>query len=321
LEQAKRSFSGQYYLTAIGITALILTLPVVSSFFFWLYFITPLPVIYYITVLGFKRGSRLTAYAAIPAAGLIMITAADVQIVFSALSLIPAGIILGQSINQGDSIHRAGFKGIGAIILTWLVLGIAFSAFSQVNIYKAVLKEIDTSLSIAFKSYSTSPGLTPASKAQLKEVFQRTRETVPRIFPGSLLISAICTIWLNLLLANHLLKRSGIKVWDDFRRWRLPDNLIWLFIAGVFALMIPSSWLNTAGLNIVLVLGFLYFLQGLAVLTSLMEKWEVPRPIRFLIYIIITIQAYGIIMLAFLGIVEIWANFRKAKPIDKINGE
>lgn len=320
MEQAKRNYSGQYYLTAIGITALVLTLPVVSSLFFWLYFITPLPIIYYITVLGFKRGSKLTAYAAVPAAGLIMVTAADVQIVFSALSLIPAGIILGQSITQGDSIHRAGFKGIGAIILTWLVLGIVFSTFSQVNIYKAVLKEIDTSLNIAFNSYSTSPGLTPESKAQLKEVFQRTRETVPRIFPGSLLISAICTIWLNLLLANHLLKRSGIKIWDDFRCWRLPDNLIWLFIAGFFVLMISSTWLNTAGLNIVLVLGFLYFLQGLAVLTSLLAKWEVPKPIRFLIYIIITIQAYGIIMLAFLGIVEIWANFRKpSPPPNKIN--
>jgi uncharacterized protein YybS (DUF2232 family) len=65
------------------------------------------------------------------------------------------------------------------------------------------------------------------------------------------------------------------------------------------------------GLNGLIVCSTVYFFQGLAIAASLLNKWSVPRMIRVLIYALIFIQTYGIIVLSFLGLVDVWADFRK----------
>jgi uncharacterized protein YybS (DUF2232 family) len=60
-----------------------------------------------------------------------------------------------------------------------------------------------------------------------------------------------------------------------------------------------------------------YFFQGLAIVASLLNKWSVPMLIRVLIYALIFIQTYGIIILSFLGLADVWADFRKLKQADE----
>jgi uncharacterized protein YybS (DUF2232 family) len=60
-----------------------------------------------------------------------------------------------------------------------------------------------------------------------------------------------------------------------------------------------------------------YFFQGLAIVASLLNKWSVPMLIRVLIYALIFIQTYGIIILSFLGLADVWADFRKLDQADK----
>jgi uncharacterized protein YybS (DUF2232 family) len=60
-----------------------------------------------------------------------------------------------------------------------------------------------------------------------------------------------------------------------------------------------------------------YFFQGLAIVASLLNKWSVPMLIRVLIYALIFIQTYGIIILSFLGLADVWADFRKLKQVDE----
>jgi len=315
MEQSRKSYSGQYYLLAIAGTAAVFTIPSLPGGFFWFYFFTPLPVIYYLVSLGFDRGLKIVAYAAL-ITGALTLAIGNLQALLFSFSLLPTGIMLARSINRQENIYRAGLTGIISLGLTWLALGIIFSSISHVNLYTAILKDIDTGLTKAYETYTKSPDFPVESKAELQAVFTKMRQLVPRIFPGSLMVSALCTVWLNMTLANWLLKRQRIRVWDDFHLWRLPEPLIWLLIGGGLLLFAPGQILNTVGINVVLILGALHFFQGLAVMASFMEKWSVPRPIKFFIFFIITIQAYGIILLAFIGIVDIWADFRKLKSND-----
>ncbi|NOX25676.1 MAG: DUF2232 domain-containing protein, partial [Deltaproteobacteria bacterium] len=165
----------------------------------------------------------------------------------------------------------------------------------------------------AFDAYSKAPDFPAKSKPELRAVFTRMRHMVPKVFPGALVISAVFTIWLNMLLINSLLKRSQIQAWEEFQFWRLPDFLVWLLIGAILLLFGPSGFLPVLGINIVLALSALYFFQGLAVVTSLFGRWSIPRPIKFLIFFVITIQAYGIVLLAILGVADTWISFRKPK--------
>jgi uncharacterized protein YybS (DUF2232 family) len=57
--------------------------------------------------------------------------------------------------------------------------------------------------------------------------------------------------------------------------------------------------------------GLLYFFQGLAIFIALLERWNVPVYIKWTLYFILIIQSYGVLILALLGISDIWFNFRK----------
>ncbi len=316
MSEGRKHFSGQYYLLAVIGTALFFTIASMPNGFLWLYFFTPLPVIYYMTVLGFDRGLKVIAYAAL-VASVIALTLGDWQALFYSFSLIPTGVVLNRSINRQDNVFRSGLLGVITLGLTWFSLGVLLSTINHLNIYNGILQNIDTGLTNAFDAYSKSPDFPAASKVELQAVLEKIRLIVSKIFPGSLTISAILTVWLNMLFANGLLKRSGIKAWDDFKFWSLPEALIWLLIGGTLFTFVPSGVLPILGINIVLILGTLYFFQGLAVVASLLGKWSIPKPIKFLIFFVITIQAYGIILLALLGIADIWFNFRKSKLTNK----
>ena len=121
-------------------------------------------------------------------------------------------------------------------------------------------------------------------------------------------------MWLNILMANWLLKKKGIAAWEDFQELKLPEWLVWIFILAGLGLFGPSqSLLNNLGLNLLIITGTLYFIQGFAVISSLFNKWSVPNPVRVVFFFFIIIQAYSIILLTLLGLADIWLNFRKPK--------
>jgi len=312
MSQGSKSFSGLFYLLSIIGTALFFVISALPGGFGWLYFLTPLPVIYFISILGVNRGLKIILYA-VSLAVIITLAAGGIQSLLYALSLIPTGVVLAGSINRREQVFRSGLISFITIGLSWLILGLFFSTFNHVNIYQGVLQNIDTGLTNAFDTYSKSPDFPADSKAELQAVFTKMRQIVPQIFPGTLMISAIFTVWLNMLLINGILKKNQIPAWEDFQFWHLPESLIWFLIVGILLSFIPGGFLHILGINTVLVLSALYFFQGLAVVTNLFGKWSIPRPIKFLIFFVITIQAYGIILLALLGVADIWVNFRKPK--------
>ncbi|NOX26234.1 MAG: DUF2232 domain-containing protein, partial [Deltaproteobacteria bacterium] len=199
MSQGRKTFSGQFYLLSIIGTALFFTVSSLPNGFIWLYFITPLPVIYYITVLGLDRGLKIIAYAAI-IAGIVALATGESETLISAFSLVPTGAALAMSIKRREQVFRSGLKAFVALGLTWVMLGIVFSAVNHQNMYSGMLQNIDAGLVNAFDSYSKAPDFPAKSKPELRAVFTRMRHMVPKVFPGALVISAVFTIWLNMLL-------------------------------------------------------------------------------------------------------------------------
>ncbi|MDX1777147.1 MAG: DUF2232 domain-containing protein, partial [Desulfobulbales bacterium] len=129
-----------------------------------------------------------------------------------------------------------------------------------------------------------------------------------------LLVSALLgTAWLNLVLGSWLLRQKDTKLlfWPDYNEWKLPESFVWLVVlSGAIFLLLPQP-LSLLGLNGLIICCTIYFFQGLAIAASLLKRWSVPRLIRIFIYALIFIQTYGIIVLSFLGLVDVWADFRK----------
>jgi uncharacterized protein YybS (DUF2232 family) len=302
------------YLKGVVLSVAMLTLPALSVGMAWLFFLTPLPLIYFPIAQGFEKGFKSILHAALISIGIALLLGTIPVLLFS-FSLMPAGFMLARSINQKQSIHDAFFKGTIVLGLTWILAGGLIGAFNQVSLYQEVLKQIDVGLNAAYETYSKAPEIPLDAQVEFQAAFIRIREITPKIFPGVLATITLSTIWLNIVLANWLLKKTGATAWGELSQWRLPDNLVWVFIVSAILLFIPGN-MNILGLNLMIVMVTLYFMQGFEVFNHLCLKWSVPNPIRHLIIFFLVIQAYGFILLALLGLSDIWADFRKPKTLD-----
>jgi len=59
-----------------------------------------------------------------------------------------------------------------------------------------------------------------------------------------------------------------------------------------------------------------YFFQGLAILFHYFNKWNIPTPLKIIIVLIILIQAMAFILVALVGLIDTWKDFRQLRPND-----
>lgn len=302
------------YLRGVALSTAMLALPALSVGMAWLFFISPLPLIYFPIAHGIDKGFKIIFHATLIATGLTLLIGTLPVLLFS-LSMMPAGFMMARSLYQKRSIHDAFCKGTVALTLTWILAWALIGLVNQVNLYQEVLHQIDTGFTVAHETYSNSTDIPLETQVELQAAIARIREVAPRIFPGVLVTMALSIIWLNIMLANWLLKKSGRASWGDLSQWRLPDPLVWVFISAGILLFIPGH-MNTLGLNLMIIMVTLYFMQGFEVFNHLCLKWSVPKAVRILIIFFLVIQAYGFILLSLLGLADIWADFRKPQTIE-----
>jgi len=57
----------------------------------------------------------------------------------------------------------------------------------------------------------------------------------------------------------------------------------------------------------------------MAIFIHLLDRWKVPAYLRIVLYVILAVQSYGLLLLAVIGIADIWMDFRKLAGDTKTN--
>ena len=95
-------------------------------------------------------------------------------------------------------------------------------------------------------------------------------------------------------------------------RWHAPDVWVWGLIAGLTLLVVPGETAYFAGLNLAIIYTVIYLTQGVAIVDHYLRKGRVQPFIRGLLHTII-LALPSIVFVIALGIVDIWADFRKVR--------
>jgi len=123
----------------------------------------------------------------------------------------------------------------------------------------------------------------------------------------------------NLLLVRRLLPHLAVAA---LNRWRTPDWTIWIVLgaaAGLLPYIVNTSPAAEIGaatvtvfnacLAVVLIALIPYTLQGLGVMSYYMKRWNFPRFLRGITYVIIFTQ--GLLPVApSLGLLDFWTDWR-----------
>jgi uncharacterized protein YybS (DUF2232 family) len=130
--------------------------------------------------------------------------------------------------------------------------------------------------------------------------------------PGLLVAAALLATFANYFMARAAMTRAsgGTESGQGFA-WTLPDWLVWLFIASAVLFLTGLPVVKEIGLNGLIVMVTLYFLQGLAIAAFWCRRLRLPPLVGILGAVLLLLQPLLVFLLAGVGLFDTWFVFRR----------
>lgn len=216
-------------------------------------------------------------------------------------------------------------RSVQFIVLTsvFLVFGIfAADYLYETNYMGASLaNEAET----AVQSFLDSGKLDDKQKAEFAEQYKFVMEIMKDLVPFMIFVSALMISFAGFSILDLIFKRilkaeNFVKGIENFK---VNEWLVFLVIVSISLIVFDQGGkfypAKAAGKNILLVLTVIYFIQSLGILKFVLMKKRIPvfiMPLFLLGMAIFSFQVFGFIVmfLAAIGLLDIWADFRKFSP-------
>jgi uncharacterized protein YybS (DUF2232 family) len=127
-------------------------------------------------------------------------------------------------------------------------------------------------------------------------------------FVGSLLTAGGYLVLLQALTRQWTAQLGGVR--PEPLRWELPEVLVWAFIAGGGLYLTGLPRLQAVGLNLLIILVGLYFLQGLSIAAFLFQRFQLPRVLAALSVFLLLFHPVFPLLVAGVGLFDVWFGFR-----------
>lgn len=137
----------------------------------------------------------------------------------------------------------------------------------------------------------------------------RAAEVQSLVFPALVGLGSLTGLALAWLAFRHLAE-AGRNPLGRLRDFRFSDHLVWLLIGGVVLLILPfGEALGRTGSNLVLFMGALYALRGLAVVLVLAGS---PGPLAMVLGGLLVLLLYPLVLAAtvVVGLSDTWLDLR-----------
>lgn len=133
-----------------------------------------------------------------------------------------------------------------------------------------------------------------------------------RELPSVFAVMAMILTWANLMMLLNLNPRGirnrlGLEP-DFFKRWKAPEYLLWPTIVSGFFLVFEVQGVSVVAINFFKFSMAVYAIQGLAILSALLDFWKVRGLFRSLAFIAVVFLMMPL-LLGF-GFFDTWFDFR-----------
>lgn len=270
----------------------------------------PLPVVWQYRQSGFQAGRLCLGLAFLGAwlAGFLMgLSGGWVYYLFYAALALGLGETLARRMPETWALGLAAAAAVATLLMVALG-GTLFSGNELGQAWQAYWsQEVDSALGLYGQS-----GLETGRAEDVRQVLLTTGRWLFHVSPGVLGAGALLMAWANLLLLRSIAARRDPQApRQALELWKAPEPLVWVLILAGALIWAAEGFLFWAGVNVVLVLGVLYFFQGMAVMAYWLEKKNTPKLLRYGLYLIIAVEAFLAVGVALAGLFDLWLNFRR----------
>lgn len=145
-------------------------------------------------------------------------------------------------------------------------------------------------------------------------------QSLPYLLPALLLVMSIVLSGATLALARQVFLRlkQPFPAVHGFSEFRLHFAFAYLMIVGLICDLVStglsagySEAVGLVGMNIIIVAGTLFFIQGLAIAHFFMGKYKLARGWRILVYLVLfAVQVFSSLV-SWLGLFDTWIDYRR----------
>ncbi len=274
--------------------------------------LTPLPIIVYYYQYGRKVALQLIVITIIVATTIILAFKIPAFFLYL-IQLLLFGFICGELLaNNFDIPKIITVACIAALILNAVTLYM-FGKEENTSVVKTLESAIRKNFDQSVEEYKKR-GLSKDQLTWLEESLNTIIPWLAKLFPAIVAVATAIIIWLNLILVKRFLFLRLHQIPPPLQNlvlWKSPDYLVWVIIFAGFGAILPTGGFKIVAYNVLLIMGAVYFFHGLAIIAYYFETRKTPRSIRFLVYLFIFFQQILTIAVSLLGLMDVWADFRK----------
>jgi uncharacterized protein YybS (DUF2232 family) len=136
---------------------------------------------------------------------------------------------------------------------------------------------------------------------------------IAKIAPALLAYTWILVAILSIAGAHYILRQQkwNLRVTFSIQTLYVPVALIYgVAVTGLIGALAPAPF-DFVGRNLALILGLPFLFVGIAVTHALVARAKRPGLILFLFYAVMTLLPWMMLLIAGLGIIDQWVDFRK----------
>jgi uncharacterized protein YybS (DUF2232 family) len=275
-------------------------------------FLCPLPII----ILCLRHNIKIAFLSLLIAFFLVSMLAGPFQGLIGMLGFGTLGIALGVAIKRKLSLLEILLIGSITSFISKIFLMLIGLWLMDVNPLLLGLEQIDQSINQSLSFYGNM-GLNPEQIADLKDSLLQSVELIKIAFPAMLVVASVFDTLINYWVAGKILRRFGyyLAPFVPFYKWRASKSFFWSYLFGLLILLVNTRYnlavLGRIGVNIQLLFSIIFLITGLAVVSFILRHYKVKPFLCWIIYIIIFIQPVFSLTVTWVGIFDVWFDFRK----------
>lgn len=310
--EAGKSFNVKEFILGTAITSslfLIVILSPVVGFVFSL--LAPLPIAFFHWRMGRVPGVAMFLLSIGLLAAVFRIGGLVESVPFF-LVLGSAGILIPEVLKRRYGIEMTVGLSVAVFIALIAAILLGYSQALDRSVPDIVRSYVGESIKYSLAMYEEI-GLPQEQIDQLRESAPDVTAWIVHHGIALLVTGVTFFIWLN-VLGMRLLCQGRDPSFPDFGDlacWKMPDWVVWFVIASGVSMIVPEEAVQIAGLNVLIVVLFLYLLQGLSIVQFFFRQKNIPRYLRALFYALIVLYQYLLVFVSALGLFDIWVDFRK----------
>ncbi len=270
-------------------------------------FFCPVPIV----ILGMKHGFRRGLTGTVVASIIVGLLSGPFQALWMFMGFGFVGLGIGVLVAMGKSAIEVLIYGSMISLSSKVVLVLLSLALFGVNPFSIDIKQMEHALTSALS--------VAGSSVDVKLLVSRWLTIMQIAVPAIFLLASIIDTFLAYIVSYKVLKKMHISMPQllPFELWALPRSMFWGFVAGIlFAWMgrgdVGNLWYRI-GINVQIVFSIAFMIYGMSILYFWLKKVKMPKVVAWIIVVVTVLQPFLSQLLVFLGIFDLWVDFRKIR--------